>query len=214
MGQNTSKSPLAASLLIDYDELLELINEINQKCLETAGSNPDEKYLCFAIKKGSTETFLWKATVRICCFTKAFSDTNANAKIISGRTFTLRQFLRLYQAIKPLLEAANDGSNLNQIFECNDLMSASIFQDSCTNEGECVICLEREPDTVLNCGHAYCSQCLDDCRRHNQKCPLCRVGSTYENDEWVVPKMPEANTIKDYVETLSRPSVSQSFSND
>jgi hypothetical protein len=70
MGQNTSRSPLARTLLIDYVELLDLIDEINQKCLQTAGSNPNDKYLCFAIKKGSTETFLWKATIRICCFTK------------------------------------------------------------------------------------------------------------------------------------------------
>jgi hypothetical protein len=140
------------------------------------------------------------------------NDTNAKAEF--GRTFTLRQFLRLYQAIKPLIEAANEGSNLNHMFECEDIMGTSIFQDSCTTEGECVICLEREPDTILPCMHAYCSQCLDDCRRHNQKCPLCRVGSTYEQDEWVVPKMPEADTIKNYVVTLSRPSVSQSFSNN
>uniref|UniRef100_A0AC35G5F6 RING-type domain-containing protein n=1 Tax=Panagrolaimus sp. PS1159 TaxID=55785 RepID=A0AC35G5F6_9BILA len=212
MGQNTSKSPLAASLLIEYDELLELINEINQKCFETAGNKPNDKYLCFAIKKGSTETFLWKATIRICCFTKMLSDTNTKA--VSGRTFTLRQFLRLYQAIKPLIEAVHEGPNLNQIFECNDLMSTSMFQDSCTNEGECVICLEREPDTVLPCSHAYCSKCLDDCRRHNQKCPLCRVGSTFEEDEWVVPKMPEADDLKNYVSSLSKPSFSQSCASD
>ena len=31
MGQNTSRSPLAQTILIDYEDLLELLFEINQK---------------------------------------------------------------------------------------------------------------------------------------------------------------------------------------
>lgn len=49
------------------------------------------------------------------------------ADIKPGRTFTLRQFLRLYQAIGPLLEAAQ--FNPNKILEHPDIMTSSIFQD-------------------------------------------------------------------------------------
>lgn len=69
-----------------------------------------------------------------------------------------------------------------------------------------MICLEREPDTILPCAHAYCSKCIADCQRYHQKCPLCRIGSTDDEDQWVVPEVPETDKIKNYVDQLAKPS--------
>jgi hypothetical protein len=37
-------------------------------------------------------------------------------------------------------------------------------------EKECPICLERDKDTFLKCGHAVCKECLEDLKT----CPICR----------------------------------------
>ena len=44
------------------------------------------------------------------------------------RTFSLREFLRLYKAVKPLLETVHN-MNPNSMFEDPNVMNISVFQD-------------------------------------------------------------------------------------
>lgn len=46
--------------------------------------------------------------------------------MINGRTFNLRQFMRLYAAIEPLLNSAH--INPDKVLESSDLMSSSVFE--------------------------------------------------------------------------------------
>ncbi len=48
----------------------------------------------------------------------------------------------------------------------------------------CVICQERAGDKVTNCGHMFCSACLDSLP--NSNCPLCRRAITGVQDLRVV----------------------------
>lgn len=38
----------------------------------------------------------------------------------------------------------------------------------------CGLCMDRKKDRVLNCGHAYCKECLGQVQEANGPCPGCR----------------------------------------
>lgn len=40
----------------------------------------------------------------------------------------------------------------------------------------CCICLDRYIETVLTCFHAYCRACIDDWKKRDPTCPMCRDG--------------------------------------
>lgn len=68
----------------------------SHNCLDSNG-----KLTLFAVKKGSDQTFLWKATVRIACI-KCDPETK---KIESYNWIDLRQFLKIFSTFQAHLEA-------------------------------------------------------------------------------------------------------------
>jgi len=38
---------------------------------------------------------------------------------------------------------------------------------------KCSICMERDKDTCLGCGHLYCNQCVELISKRNNECPTC-----------------------------------------
>ena len=50
----------------------------------------------------------------------------------------------------------------------------SIHSFTKTVRDECSICLEREPDVALTCGHHFCDPCISDWTKRESNCPLCR----------------------------------------
>lgn len=68
----------------------------SRKCLDSNG-----KVTIFAVKKGSDQSFLWKATVRIACV-KCDPSTN---RIENYKLITLREFLKVFGTFQTHLEA-------------------------------------------------------------------------------------------------------------
>jgi len=57
---------------------------------------------------------------------------------------------------------------------------------------ECIICLERRPDTILPCAHSYCLPCIEQWNVDHKTCPVCRETLTSTNDGWVISDGPDA----------------------
>ena len=59
----------------------------------------------------------------------------------------------------------------------------------CTNLSEdqkenfiCSVCNELlYPPITLSCGHSFCKFCIDEQKKHTDKCPLCRSANSFEN---------------------------------
>jgi hypothetical protein len=74
--------------------------------------------------------------------------------------------------------------------EGEDQLSDIVFETRATIQAldpipECCLCLDCPTDTLLNCNHAYCGQCiyklLDSVKRTNRRivsCPICRTQIT------------------------------------
>ncbi|OMJ88688.1 hypothetical protein SteCoe_9307 [Stentor coeruleus] len=54
------------------------------------------------------------------------------------------------------------------------LISFSTTTTDLDEESLCSICLENPADTILGCGHPFCSKDLQSWASKNQECPLCR----------------------------------------
>lgn len=76
----------------------------SRNCLDTNG-----KMTLFALKKGSDQTFLWKATVRIACI-KCDPETK---KVESYKWIDLRQFLKIFNTFQAHLEAMSSSEEQN-----------------------------------------------------------------------------------------------------
>uniref|UniRef100_A0A914E0S6 Uncharacterized protein n=1 Tax=Acrobeloides nanus TaxID=290746 RepID=A0A914E0S6_9BILA len=70
MGQRISNNSFFKASTINWEEFVQLINEINIRCIKVKKSG---SYISFAVKKGTDETFLWKHTIRICCLKKVLT---------------------------------------------------------------------------------------------------------------------------------------------
>lgn len=68
----------------------------SRKCLDSNG-----KVTIFAVKKGSDQSFLWKATVRIACV-KCDPESN---RIENYKLINLRDFLKVFNTFQTHLEA-------------------------------------------------------------------------------------------------------------
>lgn len=76
----------------------------SRKCLDSNG-----KVTIFAVKKGSDQSFLWKATVRIACV-KCDPETN---RIESYKLINLREFLKVFNTFQTHLEAMSSCEEQN-----------------------------------------------------------------------------------------------------
>ncbi|XP_066937386.1 RING finger protein 141-like isoform X1 [Macrobrachium rosenbergii] len=87
-----------------------------------------------------------------------------------------------------------------------------------TNLEECVICLERRPDVILPCAHAYCLPCIEqwweysnpseECTSNNvvlsmtvvdKTCPVCRESLKSTDDTWVLSEVPDDDQVNEEI---------------
>ncbi|KAK7084995.1 hypothetical protein SK128_004632 [Halocaridina rubra] len=87
-----------------------------------------------------------------------------------------------------------------------------------TNLEECVICLERRPDVILPCAHAYCLPCIEqwweysnpseECTSNHvmlsmtvvdKTCPVCRESLKSTDDTWVLSEVPDDSQVNEEI---------------
>lgn len=191
MGHNSSQLTV---LKINRKELEELVRDLNTRC-QACFVNCSTLMMIFGVKykDGDENSLTWKFSVRIRCFMTR-SGTNY------CKSYNLASFLKFYQSLSQILDAAE--CSLEAPEQNEALMQMSIFQQECCSiDGQCIICFDRRPDSVLPCAHAYCSKCVDAFHSINQDCcPLCRFKLKGSSDEaWVVTDKPDKDTIKQYL---------------
>uniref|UniRef100_A0A1I7VG58 RING finger protein 141 n=2 Tax=Loa loa TaxID=7209 RepID=A0A1I7VG58_LOALO len=181
-------------LSMTWVQFVKLICELNDRCANFVDS--DGRHLFFAIKKGSANTLLWKITVRIC--TLKMKARSAD----SYRVFTFEQFLSLQKSLHYLLKDAVDETD-EAPFQ-GRVLDACIDRALSTNE--CIICVERRPDVVLPCVHAFCSVCIEQWKAMEKDwCPLCRNRLQLDgSDTWVIPDVIEGGELSNYLMSLTK----------
>uniref|UniRef100_A0A1I8A4B8 RING-type domain-containing protein n=1 Tax=Steinernema glaseri TaxID=37863 RepID=A0A1I8A4B8_9BILA len=178
-----------------WDELHAMVRDLNKKCrpvLDEFG-----RYLEFSVQENAVEGLWWKSRVRVRCFKRYDADEHAEAY----RNFTLTEFLRLQRQILTLVEASKvENSRDSEKLAQQAKMTMSMFLDSATCEGECVICLERPPDSILPCTHSLCFPCFEQTRAAGYGfCPLCRYPLTKTDEAWEVANVPDDLSVSNYV---------------
>uniref|UniRef100_A0A915C4N6 RING finger protein 141 n=1 Tax=Parascaris univalens TaxID=6257 RepID=A0A915C4N6_PARUN len=154
MGQATSmvrgrSLEMARVVSVTWPEFVDMVCDLNTRCRQFVDVN--ERYLVFAIKKGTADSSLWKATIRICVLRR-----NASGLVESRRVLTLAQFLTLQKSLVVLLDSADPESSCSTVVDVSHELCNSQYLDSIDNQNECIICMERPSDTILPCAHSYC----------------------------------------------------------
>lgn len=158
----------------------------SRKCLDSNG-----KVTIFAVKKGSDQSFLWKATVRIACV-KCDPESN---RIENYKMINLREFLKVFNTFQTHLEAMSSCEEQHDrvrwmflllyaiasflinwiqlvfVIVFITLLQARQLPNLLTNVAEvspdeelafeCCICLDRKTDLILPCEHVFCSTCIE-----------------------------------------------------
>jgi len=195
---------------IGWEEFLQYVSVLNEKCRELLDSNG--KYLLFALKKGSADTYLWKATVRICCL-----KMNSMTKKVESRKFlTLAQFLRLHKSLLALMERPNvridadtpikafDGGMTTSMLLENVGLGASTSSEVSDLKTDCLICMERQPEVILPCAHCYCLVCIERWNEGGHSwCPICHEQIKTTDDAWVISEFPEQDEVSSYLISLA-----------
>ena len=164
--------------------------------------------LVFAVKKGTDTTPLWKGTVRVACC-KVDSDTK---EVDSYRVLTLKQFLAIFKSLQtqtaalreeasspdssePCSPAQSDLGRPHPLtlakFSASVLLSEALGEEASSLE-ECCVCLERRPDLILPCAHAYCVQCIEQWNVNHKTCPVCRETVDCTEEGWVISDGPDS----------------------
>ncbi|XP_042218519.1 RING finger protein 141-like isoform X2 [Homarus americanus] len=68
-----------------------------------------------------------------------------------------------------------------------------------TSLEECVICLERRPDVILPCAHAYCLPCIEQWSVVDKTCPVCRESLKSTDDTWVLSEVPDNDQVNEEI---------------
>lgn len=181
-------SHLATLTYADFVKSVEDLNKITGTFSDSRG-----KQLQFVMKKGTDDTFLWKATIRIRCY-----KINTWTKSVdSCRSLTLRQYALMHKEITEQVSAL---SNL-QSLRSTEITASAIFDDFNTDnigeadDNECCICMERKAEMILACGHNFCEICIDSWTsdRSRSNCPLCREKVQGTDDTWVLTEKPDSS---------------------
>lgn len=53
-----------------------------------------------------------------------------------------------------------------------------IKNDNIEDYKKCIVCMERDKDICLGCGHLYCAECIDLISKKDNQCPTCRKDIT------------------------------------
>eukprot|EP01095_Lingulamoeba_sp_RSL-Kostka_P008892 TRINITY_DN302_c0_g3_i1.p2 TRINITY_DN302_c0_g3~~TRINITY_DN302_c0_g3_i1.p2 ORF type:complete len:218 (-),score=53.31 TRINITY_DN302_c0_g3_i1:91-744(-) len=128
-----------------------------------------------------------------------------NFKLFYKLFFFMRTNLQL---VKKANEEANENvdNNENNNNNINEIEETLGYLDD-FDENECPICFENEIDTLLNCHHGFCAQCIDNWKAKSGECPLCRSIDP-PDDVWTIIKTDqnEGKELKrffeDYIETI------------
>ncbi|XP_063607322.1 RING finger protein 141-like isoform X1 [Penaeus indicus] len=100
-----------------------------------------------------------------------------------------------------------------------DLRSDGATGTCGTSLEECVICLERRPDVILPCAHAYCLPCIEqwweyaspssqECTSSSvvysmsvvdKTCPVCRESLKSTDDTWVLSEVPDDDQVNEEI---------------
>ncbi|XP_050735775.1 RING finger protein 141-like isoform X3 [Eriocheir sinensis] len=67
------------------------------------------------------------------------------------------------------------------------------------NLSECMICLERKPDVILPCAHAYCLPCIEQWSVVEKTCPMCRESLESTDDTWVLSEAPDSDQVNEEI---------------
>jgi len=212
---------------LTWPEFVTCVNGLNEKCKRMV--DDQGKHLVFAVRKGSTETYIWKATVQICCL----KFNTITKKPETFKIMNLPKFLRVYSSLINLLNelpdnvdgaetsvgeaaCASSSSTSPSAFSAKYDLNASLLlekvdaldslaeasrQDS--SAAECIVCMERQPDVVLPCSHAYCLPCIEQWNVNNHDCPTCRADISSTDDAWVISDYPDKREFTDYILQLT-----------
>jgi len=212
---------------LSWPEFVACVNLLNERCKRMV--DDQGKHLIFAVRKGSTETYLWKATVQICCM----KFNTITKKPESYKCMNLPKFLRIYSSLIGLINELPDTS----LDAASGDTSASTSSDSCPESAyafarginfntsillekvdaldslavgrqgsvatECIVCMERQPDVVLPCSHAYCLPCIEQWNMNNHDCPTCRADIRSTDEAWVISDYPDKREFTDYLLQLT-----------
>ena len=77
------------------------------------------------------------------------------------------------EQIKTLIGTCNC-ENCEKIFNIIQHISLLDCSFKFDEESTCSICLENFANTILACGHQFCSKDIKNWRNRSQECPLCR----------------------------------------
>ncbi|XP_047741196.1 uncharacterized protein LOC108683278 [Hyalella azteca] len=216
MQQAGADYDIATATTLSYSQFLFYITKLNEICRRY--EDGDGRVLVFAVKKGSDSSVFWKATVRIACVRyNTRTRCPESSRMLSIRQF-LQVFRRISyeccsstsppcspsgatdhnQATAAALATAAFSEALPAAGAC----AAAAAHVSCGAGGssssddldkeldECIICLERRPDVILPCAHAYCLPCIQQWEGE-RTCPVCREAVADADDTWVISEAPD-----------------------
>ncbi|XP_031623700.1 RING finger protein 141-like [Contarinia nasturtii] len=178
----------------EFNKCLSNLNDLSRKCLDTNG-----KVTIFAVKKGSDQSFLWKATVRIACV-KCDPETN---RIENYKLINLKEFLKVFNTFQRHLDAMKNCEEQHDKARRLPNFLANMTELTPDEESsfECCICLDRKTDLILPCEHVFCSTCIERWNENHDKCPLCQTKLTGMNDSWVLSELPKTNEVNEEILT-------------
>ncbi|XP_055301299.1 RING finger protein 141-like [Sitodiplosis mosellana] len=178
----------------EFNSCLSNLNDLSRKCLDSNG-----KVTIFAVKKGSDQSFLWKATVRIACV-KCDPESN---RIENYKLINLREFLKVFNTFQTHLEAMSSCEEQHERARRLPNLLDNVAEVSPDEESafECCICLDRKTDLILPCEHVFCSTCIEKWNENHDKCPLCQTKLNGINDSWVLSELPKTNEVNEEILT-------------
>ena len=112
----------------------------------------------------------------------ANSDNEFDLVIEMIPILDIQEFIGFYTLCKISSEKITDETNVYKIKVTNQRLKAhgilielyEIF-NSMRESGECVICFEKNSNTVLlPCKHSCCSSCAHSLRMRSLGCPICK----------------------------------------
>uniref|UniRef100_A0AC35UBT8 RING-type domain-containing protein n=1 Tax=Rhabditophanes sp. KR3021 TaxID=114890 RepID=A0AC35UBT8_9BILA len=188
---------------MNWPKFVSMRKELNEKCKRIVDS--EDCYLQFCVKRGSDECLIWKLTTDVL----VVKINRTLKKSVSMRIVSLREWVSIYNSImftvdvsEPRDEESCSASTMN-----SNMWKSSVVSGTTNDDGTCLICFDRYPDTMLSCMHAFCHICVEKVKNSGTfLCPLCRT-SLNENDNedlWSIPDFPEASDIDNYLVSIAR----------
>lgn len=120
--------------------------------------------------------------------TDILSECKDDSALTVSRSLTVNDFYALciyLQSQRELMAQAQQ--RLRKLTHAHTHTGGDSGNDNDSDDKLCSICLHREVDSVLECAHSFCSDCLCQWRQSQElaECPLCREELSIDNtDDW------------------------------